>query len=48
MSVIEQKVIPERLVNPVISRFTDSGLDVWLYQGADWLIRDPNGAARGT
>ncbi len=41
MTVIEQKVIPDGLVHPVISRFADSGLDVWLYQGADWFIRDP-------
>jgi Cof subfamily protein (haloacid dehalogenase superfamily) len=41
MTVVEQKVIPSELVGPVIAKFSDSGLDVWLYQGADWLIRDP-------
>jgi Cof subfamily protein (haloacid dehalogenase superfamily) len=40
MSVIEQRVIPEDLVPAIISMLDSSGLDVWLYRGADWLVRD--------
>jgi len=41
MAVIEQKVIPEEVVEPIVDLFDSSGLDVWLYRGADWLVRDP-------
>jgi Cof subfamily protein (haloacid dehalogenase superfamily) len=40
MSVIEQKVVPERLVAPIVATLDSSGLDVWLYRGADWFVRD--------
>jgi Cof subfamily protein (haloacid dehalogenase superfamily) len=42
MSVIDQKVIPEELVHPIVAMIDSSGLDVWLYRGADWLVRDPD------
>ncbi len=42
MTVIEQKVIPDELVDPIVARLGSSGLDVWVYQGADWFVRDPN------
>jgi Cof subfamily protein (haloacid dehalogenase superfamily) len=41
MSVIDQKVIPDELVAPIIAMLESSGLDVWLYQGAAWYVRDP-------
>ena len=40
MSVIEQKVVPEHLVAPIVAMLDSSGLDVWLYRGADWFVRD--------
>jgi Cof subfamily protein (haloacid dehalogenase superfamily) len=40
MSVLEQKVIPAGLVPAIIEMIESSGLDVWLYRGADWLVRD--------
>jgi Cof subfamily protein (haloacid dehalogenase superfamily) len=40
MSVIEQKTIPQQLVAPAIELLDGQGLDVWLYSGADWLVRD--------
>jgi Cof subfamily protein (haloacid dehalogenase superfamily) len=43
MSVIEQRVLPEELVRPVAGLIKSSGLDVWVYQGADWYVPDPNG-----
>jgi Cof subfamily protein (haloacid dehalogenase superfamily) len=42
MSVIDQKVIPERLVPAIVAMLDSSGLDVSLYRGADWLVRDAN------
>jgi len=43
MSVIEQRVVPEDLVVPVAELNASFGLDTWVYRGADWLIRDPDG-----
>jgi Cof subfamily protein (haloacid dehalogenase superfamily) len=42
MSVIEQKTIPGAVVASAIELLGSSGLDVWVYSGADWLVRDPN------
>ncbi len=41
MSVLEQKTIPQAVVGPAIELLSAAGLDVWLYSGADWLVRDP-------
>lgn len=41
MSVLEQKTIPEAVIDPAIELLGAAGLDVWLYSGADWLVRDP-------
>jgi Cof subfamily protein (haloacid dehalogenase superfamily) len=41
MTVIEQKVIPEELVDPIVAKLRSGGVDVWLYRGADWFVRDP-------
>jgi Cof subfamily protein (haloacid dehalogenase superfamily) len=40
MSVMEQKTIPEAVLGPAIELLFAAGLDVWLYSGADWLVRD--------
>jgi Cof subfamily protein (haloacid dehalogenase superfamily) len=42
MSVLEQRVIPTELVLPIVTLLDTSGLDVWLYRGADWYVRDPD------
>jgi Cof subfamily protein (haloacid dehalogenase superfamily) len=39
MSVIDQKIIPDALVGPIVALIDSSGLDVWLYRGADWYVR---------
>jgi Cof subfamily protein (haloacid dehalogenase superfamily) len=41
MSVIEQQVIPDDVTPTVIELLGTHGLDVWVYRGADWFIRDP-------
>jgi len=43
MTVISEQDIPARVVAPVISLLASSGLDVWLYRGADWYVQDPDG-----
>ena len=40
MSVIEQQTIPDEVTPTVIELLGDHGLDVWVYRGADWFIRD--------
>ena len=41
MKVIEQHVLPEDLVVPVADLMGSFDLDVWVYRGADWYVRDP-------
>jgi Cof subfamily protein (haloacid dehalogenase superfamily) len=41
MSVIKQQVIPDDVTPTVIQLLGAQGLDVWVYRGADWYIRDP-------
>lgn len=44
MSVLAQKLIPEVVAARAIELLAARGLDVWVYSGADWLVRDPKGA----
>jgi Cof subfamily protein (haloacid dehalogenase superfamily) len=41
MSVIEQRVIPDDVTPAVIDVLGTHGMEVWVYRGADWFIRDP-------
>jgi Cof subfamily protein (haloacid dehalogenase superfamily) len=43
MSAIKQQVIPDAMVAPVISLLESFDLDVWVYQGTEWYVRNPNG-----
>jgi Cof subfamily protein (haloacid dehalogenase superfamily) len=40
MKVVEQKAVPDDLVAPILALLESSGLDTWIYRGADWLVRD--------
>jgi Cof subfamily protein (haloacid dehalogenase superfamily) len=42
MTVLEQKVIPRELTPAIIAALESSGLDVWIYRGAEWYVRDPH------
>jgi Cof subfamily protein (haloacid dehalogenase superfamily) len=42
MTILEQRVIPRELTPAIISALGSSGLDVWIYRGADWYVRDPH------
>ncbi len=43
LSVIEQRVIPDDVTPEVIELLGTHGVDVWVYRGADWFVRDPHG-----
>ncbi len=42
MSVIEQHTIPNEVTPAAIDLLEGQGVDVWVYRGADWFIRDAN------
>ena len=43
LDVLEQKAVPDDLVAPTIALMEAHELDVWVYRGADWLLRDLEG-----
>jgi Cof subfamily protein (haloacid dehalogenase superfamily) len=43
MTVIDQELVPEPLVQPILTLLESHGLDTWVYRGAEWYVRDPNG-----
>ncbi len=43
MSALEERTIPDALVMPIVELLESFGLSVWVYRGADWLVRDPDG-----
>ncbi|MGI9115352.1 MAG: Cof-type HAD-IIB family hydrolase [Chthoniobacterales bacterium] len=42
LSLIEQHVLSAEIVLPVIKTMTQHKLDVWIYRGTEWLVRDPH------
>jgi Cof subfamily protein (haloacid dehalogenase superfamily)/beta-phosphoglucomutase family hydrolase len=40
-TVIEQRTLPLAVASEVMDYLQQAGLDVWVYRGADWFIRDP-------
>jgi Cof subfamily protein (haloacid dehalogenase superfamily) len=43
MSVIEQRTISDEIAPAVIDLLDRHGIDVWVYRGADWFVRDTRG-----
>jgi Cof subfamily protein (haloacid dehalogenase superfamily) len=41
MSVVSQRTIPDALVPEIVAAI-DRSMDVWVYRGADWYLRDPD------
>ena len=41
LSVIEQHAIPDTITAQVIEFLDDHEVDVWVYRGADWYLRNP-------
>jgi Cof subfamily protein (haloacid dehalogenase superfamily) len=44
LRALERHPIPGGLVSPVVGLLESFALDVWIYRGADWYIRDPGGS----
>ncbi len=42
MTPIDLKTLDEKLVAPIVKAILDHKLDAWVYQGNDWLLRDPS------
>ena len=42
MHTLQQRVLPTDLVPPIIELLRSHALDVWIYRGADWSVRDRN------
>jgi Cof subfamily protein (haloacid dehalogenase superfamily) len=43
MNTLEEHLLPERLIVPIVELIGSFVLDVWVYRGAEWYVRDPNG-----
>jgi Cof subfamily protein (haloacid dehalogenase superfamily) len=43
LDVVEERVVRSDLVAPTIELMESFELVVWVYRGADWLVRDPDG-----
>jgi Cof subfamily protein (haloacid dehalogenase superfamily) len=43
MTVLEQHVLPQDMVVPIADLMASFSLDVWVYRGAEWYVRDPKG-----
>ena len=43
MTTVEQKLIPEPLVKPILSLLESHRLATWIYRGAEWYVGEPKG-----
>jgi Cof subfamily protein (haloacid dehalogenase superfamily) len=43
MTVVAERVVPEDVVAPTIALLESFDLSIWVYQGADWFVRDRDG-----
>jgi Cof subfamily protein (haloacid dehalogenase superfamily) len=43
LNVLEERVLPEHPVVPIIDLMKSRGLSAWIYRGADWYVPDPEG-----
>lgn len=43
MQVLEERSLPSDLVVPIFNELERHGVDVWVYQGNDWFVRDLRG-----
>jgi Cof subfamily protein (haloacid dehalogenase superfamily) len=41
MTWFEVRAVSPKLVAPIVRHFIDRGLDAWIYQWNEWLLRDP-------
>jgi len=43
MRILEQKVLPTELVEPIIELLLHAGLSVWVFQNVEWYVLDETG-----
>ena len=43
MEVVAERVVPDDVVAPTIALLESFDLSIWVYQGADWFVRDRDG-----
>src|SRR5438445_11373568 len=43
LSVLEQRVLQTEIVEPVMEIMKGHNLDVWIYRGTDWFVRQRHG-----
>lgn len=43
LSVIEQRVLQEDVIEPAMKTMTAYKLDTWIYRGTDWFVRERHG-----
>ncbi len=43
MSVVQERLVPDELIAPVIELLESHGLSVWVYRGAEWFVLDLDG-----
>jgi hypothetical protein len=41
MSLIEERVLSAEVARRAVEIISHNGMDVWIYSGRDWLVRDP-------
>lgn len=44
--IIESLILPRAVAEKVIARIDEQGLDVWVYAGLEWYLRDPKAPHR--
>jgi Cof subfamily protein (haloacid dehalogenase superfamily) len=42
MTVLEQKTLPDQVTPQIIGLLDSHHVDVWVYRGAEWYLRDPD------
>src|SRR6185503_5012421 len=43
LSIIDQRVLPAEVAGPIIQTLEAHGLDMWVYRGSDWFVRQRHG-----
>jgi Cof subfamily protein (haloacid dehalogenase superfamily) len=43
LATLQRRALPDPLVSRVVEQLESFALDVWIYRGADWYVRDPDG-----
>jgi Cof subfamily protein (haloacid dehalogenase superfamily) len=44
MTILEERLVPPQIARRTFDYLEKRGVDIWVYSGGEWLIRDPKGA----